>query len=110
MTADSDFVQTSEKSMIKQSLIHFPYPESQTVYIVDQIGNAKFVSTFDILKGYWQVPLTQRAHKISMFVTPSGLYQHKVMPFGMKNTPATFQRIVNKLVRDVDGREGYIYR
>ena len=61
-----------------------------------------------MLKGYWQVPLTQRAHEISMFVTPSGLYQYKVMPFGMKNAPATFQRMVNKLVRDIDGCEGYI--
>ena len=75
---------------------------------IDQIGNAKFVSTFDMLKGYWQVPLTQRAREISAFVTPSGLYQYKVMPFGMKNAPATFQRMVIKLVRDIDGCEGYI--
>ena len=75
---------------------------------IDQIGKAKFVSTFDMLKGYWQVPLTQRAREISAFVTPSGLYQYKVMPFGMKNAPATFQRMINKLVRDIDGCEGYI--
>ena len=61
-----------------------------------------------MLKGYWQVPLTQRAREISAFVTPSGLYQYKVMLFGMKNAPATFQRMVNKLVRDIDGCEGYI--
>ena len=41
---------------------------------IDQIGNAKFVSTFDMLKGYWQVPLIQRTRQISVFVTPSGLY------------------------------------
>ena len=50
--------------------------------------------------------LTQRAPEISAFVTPSGLCQYKVMQFGMKN--ATFQRMVNKLVRDIDGGEGYI--
>ena len=84
----------------------FPIP--RIADCIDQIGNAKFVSTFDTLKGYWQVPLTQRAREISAFVTPSGLYQYKVMPFGMKNAPATFQRMVNKLVRDIDGCEGYI--
>ena len=84
----------------------FPIP--RIADCIDQIGNAKFVSTFDMLKGYWQVPLTQRARQISAFVTPSGLYQYKVMPFGMKNAPATFQRMVNKLVRDIDGCEGYI--
>ena len=53
-----------------------------------------------MLKGYWQVPLTQRTRKTK--------FQYKVMPFGMKNAPATFQRMVNKLVRDIDGCEGYI--
>ena len=61
-----------------------------------------------MLKDYWQVPLTQRVCEISAFVTPSGLYQYKVMPFGMKNAPATFQRMVNKLVQDIDGCKGYI--
>ena len=61
---------------------------------IDEIGNAKFVSTFDMLKGYWQVP--QQAREISAFVTPSGLYQYKCIPFGKKNAPATFQRMVNK--------------
>ena len=61
-----------------------------------------------MLKGYWQVPLTQRAREISTFVKPSSLYQYKVMPFGMKNAPAIFQRMVNKLVQDIDGCEGYI--
>ena len=84
----------------------FPIP--RIADCIDQIGNAKFVSTFDMLKGYWQVPLTQHAREISAFVTSSGLYQYKVMPFGMKNAPATFQRMVNKLVRDIDGCEGYI--
>ena len=56
----------------------FPIP--RIADCIDQIGNAKFVSTFDMLKGYWQVPLTQRARQISAFVTPSGLYQYKVMP------------------------------
>ena len=84
----------------------FPIP--RIADCIDQIGNAKFVSTFDMLKGYWQVPLTQRAREISAFVTTSGLYQYKVMPFGMKNAPATFQRMVNKLVRDIDGCEIYI--
>ena len=55
----------------------FPIP--RIADCIDQICNAEFVSTFDMLKGYWQVPLTQRARKIFVFVTPSGLYQYKVM-------------------------------
>ena len=105
MMADSDFVQT-RKINDKTKSDSFLIP--RIADCIDEIGNAKFVSTFDMVKSYWQVPLTQRAHEISAFVTPSGLYQYKVMPFGMKNTPATFQRMVDNLVRDMDGCKGYI--
>ena len=72
------------------------------------MGQSKYVSTFDLLKGYWQVPLTERAREISAFVTPDGLYQYKVMPFGMRNAPATFQRLINTVIADIPGCEGYI--
>ena len=97
----TDFRKVNDKTKSES----FPIPRNADC--IDQIGNAKFVSMFDMLKGYWQVPLTQRAREISAFGTPSGLYQYKVMPFGMKNAPATFQRMVNKLVRDIDGCKGY---
>ena len=76
----------------------YSFPIPRISECMDQTGNAKFVSTFDMPKGYCQVPLTQQALEISTFVTPSSLYQYKVMPFGMKNAPATFQRMVNKTV------------
>ena len=66
------------------------------------------MSKLDLLKGFWQVPHTERAKKLSAFVTPKGLYQHKVMPFGMKNAPATFQWLINRLKQDLHGCEGYI--
>ena len=47
--------------------------------------------------------MADRAKEISAFVTPDGLYQYKVMPFGMKNSPATFQHLVNELIFNVDG-------
>ena len=61
-----------------------------------------------MLKGYWQVPLTERAKKISAFVTPNGLYQYKVMPFGMKNAGATYQRMINKVIAGLRGCRAYI--
>ena len=84
----------------------FPIPRIDDC--IEKIGRAKFVSKLDLLKGYWQVPLTVRAQKLSAFVTPTGLYQYKVMPFGMKNAPATFQRLIQQLTGDLVGCEGYI--
>ena len=75
---------------------------------IDNIGHAKYVTKFDFLKGFWQILLTDRAKEISAFVTPDGLYQYKVMPFGMKNSPVTFQRLINVLISDLDGCKAYI--
>ena len=73
----------------------FPIPRIDDC--IDKIGHAKFVSKLDLLKGFWQVPLTKQAKKLSALVAPKGLYQYKVMPFGMKNAPATFQWLINQL-------------
>ena len=63
---------------------------------------------FDLLKGFWQVPLTDRAKEVSAFATPNGLYEYKVMPFGISNSPATFQRLVNNVICGSDGCDAYI--
>ena len=57
---------------------------------IDNIGQGKYVTKFDLLKGFWQIPLTDRAKEISAFVTPDGLYQYKVMLFGMKKLASNF--------------------
>lgn len=51
---------------------------------VDSVGSTKCVPKFDLLKGYWQVPLSKGTPKIVSFVTPSGLYSFTVLPFGLK--------------------------
>ena len=61
------------------------FPIARIADCIDQIGSAKFVGTLDMLKGYWHLPLTR---EISAFVTPSSLYQYKVMLFGMKTAPS----------------------
>ena len=84
----------------------FPIPRIDDC--IDNIGHAKYVTKFDLLKGFWQIPMTDRAKEVSAFVTPDGLFQYKVMPFGMKNSPATFQRLVNRLISNLDGCKAYI--
>ena len=54
------------------------------------------------------MPLADRAKEISAFVTPDGLYQRKTMPFGMKNAPATFQRMMNQVIAAVKNCVVYI--
>ena len=54
------------------------------------------------------MPLTERAKEISAFVTRDSLYQYKVMPFGLKNAPATFQRLISGVIASLNGCEAYI--
>lgn len=74
------------------------YPLPRMEDCIDNLGTANFVSKLDLLKGYWQVPLTDRAKEISAFVTPDYFCQYNVMAFGMCNAPATFQRLVNTVL------------
>ena len=54
----------------------FPIPRIDDC--IDKVGNAKYVTKPDLLKGFWQIPLTERAKEVSAFVTPNGLFQNKV--------------------------------
>lgn len=75
---------------------------------VDHVGSAQYVSKFDLLKGYWQVPLTAQAKELSAFVTPDAFLQYTVMPFGVRNAPATFQRVMNRILYGMSGCEAYL--
>ena len=84
------------------------YPLPRMEDCIDQVGAAKFVSKFDLLKGYWQVPLTARAREVASFITPFGLYSYSVMSFGLRNAPATFQRLMNLVVAGLEGCAVYL--
>src|SRR6266511_900580 len=60
----------------------------------------KWLTVLNLASAYWQILLTKRSQKYIAFLTAYGLYQFKVMPFGLVNTPATFQRLMNDVLRD----------
>lgn len=84
----------------------FPLPRMDDC--VDRIGSARFVSKIDLLKGYWQIPLTERAKEISAFVTPDNFLQYTVLAFGLRNAPASFQRLVNHVLAGLSNCEAYL--
>ena len=75
------------------------YPMLWIDELIDRLGKDKFVTTLDLTRGYWQVPVAESAREKTGFVTPSGLYQFRMMPFGL---PATFQRMMDKLIRGME--------
>ncbi|KAK7877062.1 hypothetical protein WMY93_032231 [Mugilogobius chulae] len=84
------------------------YPMPRMEDCIDNLGSAKYVTKLDLLKGYWQVPLTERASEISAFVTPDYFLQYTVMAFGMCKAPATFQRLVNIVLQGLANCNAYL--
>jgi len=60
----------------------------------------QWLTVLDLASAYWQILLIKRSQKYTAFLTAYGLYQFKVMPFGLANAPATFQRLMNDVLRD----------
>ncbi|XP_059570175.1 uncharacterized protein LOC132243804 [Alligator mississippiensis] len=75
----------------------YPMPRMDT--LLDRLGPAKVISTLDLSKGFWQMALDPDAIAKSAFTTPTGLYEFTVLPFGLRNSPASFQRLINNLLQ-----------
>ena len=67
--------------------------------ILDQMGQARYITTLDLAKGYWQVPVTEEDCLKTAFITPRGLCQLKMMSFGLCGAPAMFQCMMDQVIR-----------
>jgi len=63
----------------------------------------------DVFLGYHQIPLAEEDQEKTSFVVDTGLYCYKIMPFGLKNAGATYQRLVNKVFEPLIGKTMEVY-
>ena len=70
--------------------------------LIDRLGTAKFISTLDLARGYWQVPMAAESRKKTAFVTPFGHFEFTVMPFGLHDAPSTFQRMMDRVLQGLE--------
>ena len=81
------------------------YPVKNAQAITARMKGARYFTKLDLMKGYLQLPLTERASKLCTVVTMNGAYQCLTMPFGVKNGPQVFQhRISTEVLRELDGK------
>ena len=66
--------------------------------LLDQLGQCTVFSTLDLTVGYWQIKVHPDSQEKTALTTHQGLYEVLVMPFGLRNAPATFQRTMQEVL------------
>ena len=82
----------------------FPLPRIND--LLDQLGESKYFSTLDLASGFWQIRVHPDSQEKTAFVTPQGLFEFRVMPFGLCNDPAVFQRLMQHVLMGLNPAEG----
>ncbi|GBM89260.1 Retrovirus-related Pol polyprotein from transposon 297 [Araneus ventricosus] len=73
-----------------------PLPRIDT--LLGKLTNAKIFSTLDLASGYWHNPLHEKDKEKLAFVRSEGLYEFQVLPFGLRNAPAIFNRTIRRIL------------
>ncbi|XP_017797025.1 PREDICTED: uncharacterized protein LOC108578250 [Habropoda laboriosa] len=94
---------------LNENSIADAYPLPNITEILDQLGSAKYFSTFDLASGFHQIPLAEQDAEKTAFSTPYGHYQFNRMPFGLRNAPSTFQRLMDSVLSGLQGNEMFVY-
>jgi len=69
-------------------------------YALDNLRGSKYYATIDLLSGYWQMGLTERAKERSAFCTRRGLFQFTRIPFGLSGAPGSFFCLIQFVLRE----------
>lgn len=85
----------------------FPIPNIEDIF--DKLGNSQYFSTIDLAKGFHQIEMDPSHIHKTAFSTANGHYEFLRMPFGLRNAPATFQRLINNVLKDYIGKICLVY-
>ena len=85
------------------------YPLPNITNILDSLGKATYFSTIDLASGFHQIEISPQDIPKTGFSVESGHYEFVRMPFGLKNAPSTFQRIMDNVLGDLQGKQVLCY-
>lgn len=77
------------------------YPLPRIDDMLETLSGCQWFSSLDLASGFWQVELSPKDREKSTFITRFGTFEFTVMPFGLCNAPATFQRLMDTVLRDI---------
>ena len=85
------------------------YPIPNITDCIDSLSGSKWFSTLDLASGYWQCEVAEDDRHKTAFTTHKGLFQFKVLPFGLTNAPATFERLMERVLNGLQWERCLIY-
>lgn len=85
------------------------YPLPNIEDILDQLGHAQYFTTLDLASGFHQIPMNPADSPKTAFSTPNGHYEYTRMPFGLKNAPSCFQRMMNTVLVGLTNTQCFVY-
>ena len=85
------------------------YPLPRIDETLNALGGAQWFCTMDLASGYWQIKMKEEDKPKTAFMTRKGLFQFRVMPFGLLNAPATFQRLMDHVLRGLQWEKCLVY-
>src|SRR3954464_2353689 len=86
---------------------HFPLPRIDQ--IIDSTAGCDLLSFLDAYSGYNQIRMKEEDEEHTSFITPYGVFCYRIMPFGLKNTGATYQRMMQACLKEQIGRNVQVY-
>ncbi|KAL2243861.1 UNVERIFIED_CONTAM: Retrovirus-related Pol polyprotein from transposon 17.6 [Sesamum indicum] len=102
---------SAEKNRLiqKRSLFKGPLLSAKINVLVDSTAGFELFSMMDAYQGYHQIYMPKEYREKTLFITGRGIYCYNVMPFGLKNAGATYQRLVNRMFKELIGRTMKVY-
>lgn len=85
------------------------YPLPNITEILDGLGKARYFSMFDLASGFYQIPINLVDGSKTAFSTDRGHYEFLRMPMGLKGAPASFQRLMDRVLTGLQNTELFVY-
>ncbi len=105
---DNSYRFCSDFRKINQVTIFDSEPIALAESLFTKLSKCQYFTKIDISKAYWQIPMEEKSKELTAFITPDGLYQWRVMPFGVVNAPAVFTRLMRKVLQGISNVDSYI--
>ncbi|XP_057658512.1 uncharacterized protein LOC130895308 [Diorhabda carinulata] len=94
---------------VNEKTLEDRYPVPRIGDVLDRLGRCQYFSTIDLASGFHQIQMHENSISKTAFSVENGHYEYLRMPFGLRNARATFQRVMDNVLKDLQGKICMVY-